>query len=153
MYTFWQDFYSENKLNITNFRQELESSEYVACDVFFEGKNAKFRIAKITPKKVGQFVTLWKRENGGPIQPFSVLDPIDFVIIAVNSGTHLGHFIFPKKILAEKGIFSNKKEGKRAFRVYPPWDSAKNMQAIKTQKWQLAYFADFTNFEIKTKKL
>jgi hypothetical protein len=50
-------------------------------------------------------------------------------------------FIFPKSIAIEKGIVTNgNKEGKRAIRVYPPWDVTTSKQAQKTQKWQLDYF-------------
>ena len=45
-------------------------------------------------------------------------------------------------ILINKEIVSDKKEGKRAIRVYPPWDIAINKQAQKTQKWQLNYFLE-----------
>jgi len=140
MLDFWQKLYKKSSINITDFIPEKESEDYFACTVKFEGNNAKFRIAKITPKKVGQFVTLWKRENNGPIQPFDFSDAIDFVIVAVQKDINFGHFIFPKKVLCEKGIFTDKKEGKRAIRVYPPWDIAENLQAKKTQKWMLNYF-------------
>lgn len=140
MHNFWKEFYEKNSINITDFIPEEESSEYFACDINFEGNKAKFRLAKITPKKIGQFVTLWKRENKGPIQPFDVSDDIEFVIVAVQKEANLGHFIFPKKVLIEKGIFTDEKEGKRAIRVYPPWDIAENSQAKRTQKWQLEYF-------------
>ena len=140
MIDFWKNYFAENNINITDFIPEKESSDYVACDINFEGNKAKFRLAKITPKKIGQFVTLWKRENNGPIQPFDVSDDIEFVIVAVQKDANLGHFIFPKKVLIEKGIFTDKKEGKRAIRVYPPWDIAENSQAKRTQKWQLEYF-------------
>jgi hypothetical protein len=36
----------------------------------------------------------------------------------------------------------NCKGGKRAIRVYPPWDKAESRQAEKTQKWQLEYFVE-----------
>ena len=43
--------------------------------------------------------------------------------------------------MIENGIISSdKKEGKRGFRVYPIWEIAINKQAIQTQKWQLNYF-------------
>ena len=32
--------------------------------------------------------------------------------------------------------------GKRAIRVYPPWDNELNKQAQKTQAWQLNYFLE-----------
>lgn len=143
MLDFWKNIYKKHNISISDLKPEKESVEYFACDAIFEGKNAKFRISKITPKKVGQFVTLWKREINGPIQPFDALDNIDFVIIAIQNDEKIGQFIFPKSILISKGIFTDKKEGKRAIRVYPSWDIAVNPQAIKTQKWQLEYFSEF----------
>jgi hypothetical protein len=48
-------------------------------------------------------------------------------------------------VFHQQGILSdNIKEGKRAIRVYPPWDKAENKQAIKTQAWQLLYFLEVT---------
>ena len=44
---------------------------------------------------------------------------------------------------AEHGITSVAGAGgKRGFRVYPPWSPTDNAQAIRTQKWQGAYFLD-----------
>ncbi|MEQ8907039.1 MepB family protein [Ekhidna sp.] len=37
-------------------------------------------------------------------------------------------------------LSTDKKEGKRAFRVYPNWDAVKSKQAERTQKWELNYF-------------
>jgi len=146
MIDFWKSVYQKKGLPIANFKPEQESQEYFANNVIFNGKNAKFRVAKTTPKKIGQFVTLWKRKNKGSIHPFDATDGIDFIIVAVQNGKKLGHFIFPKEVLCDKGIFTDKKAGKRAIRVYPPWNSAQNTQAIKTQKWQLEYFTDFSDF-------
>ena len=36
----------------------------------------------------------------------------------------------------------NGRGGKRAIRVYPPWDTTISQQARKTQKWQLEYFLE-----------
>jgi len=99
------------------------------------------RNARVTPTKIGQFVTLWKRLNNGPIQPFDASDQIDFVVVNVSTDNQLGQFVFPKKVLLEKGVFSTaSKEGKRALRVYPLWDKPTSKQALKTQQWQLDYF-------------
>jgi hypothetical protein len=47
-------------------------------------------------------------------------------------------------VLCERGVISSHaKEGKRAIRIYPPWDKVDNSQAKKTQFWQLQYFIDF----------
>lgn len=104
-----------------------------------------YRKSKITPTKTGQFVTVYKRLQTGIIAPFDVTDSIDFVIISVLKNGLFGQFIFPKAVLLAKGIFStSSKEGKRALRVYPPWDQTTSKQAKQTQLWQLAYFYEIT---------
>jgi hypothetical protein len=128
---------------------ETESSEYGACTFSLNNLNILFRIAKITPTKTGQFVTLWKRINQGPIQPFDSADPIDLFIISTRKENNFGMFVFPKSVLITKEIVSDKKEGKRAIRVYPPWDITTSKQAQKTQKWQLDYFLEIQEDQTK----
>ena len=124
-----------------NFYEEDESHEYEACRFVINGKYVVFRSSKITPKKVGQFVTVWKRDQNAITQPFDASDPIDFIMISCRDGLNFGLFIFPKSVLLEKGIISSpKKEGKRGTRVYPPWDQVTNEQARKTQHWQTKFF-------------
>ena len=66
-------------------------------------------------------------------------------MISSRAENHFGQFIFPKSVLCEKGIISSgEKEGKRAPRIYPPWDKADNSQAKRTQAWQLQYFIKFS---------
>jgi hypothetical protein len=125
---------------------EIESAEYKACYFKLNDLHVRFRKAKITPTKIGQFVTLWKRVESGVIAPFEDTDSIDLVIINVESDNQFGQFIFPKSVLCQQRIFTvSQKEGKRGFRVYPPWDETTNKQAIKTQNWQLNYFLDLSN--------
>jgi hypothetical protein len=101
------------------------------------------REAKITPKKIGQFVSVWKRNEKGVTEPHELTDDFEFYVIKCKSENRNGQFIFPKEELAKRGIVSTpQKEGKRGFRVYPPWDKAENKQAIKTQAWQLNYFEE-----------
>jgi hypothetical protein len=131
------------QLSCTKPEAETESAEYSAFRFQINGKLICYREAKITPTKTGQFVTLWKRNSAGIIEPFDFLDAIDFVIVSVRKEKHFGLFIFPKTVLLEKGIFSTfNKDGKRATRVYPPWDNTSSKQAQKTQQWQLDYFFD-----------
>ena len=128
-------------LEIKSVYLEKESADYNACQLLLNEKKALFRTAKITPTKTGQFVTLWKRIPKGPIAPFAIEDNFDLVIINTETENHFGQFVFPKSILIEKGIFSTAlKEGKRAIRVYPPWDKTTSKQAQQTQQWQLKYF-------------
>lgn len=135
------DVYKHCALVISDFEIETESKGYGACRFNLSGRNIISRNAKITPKKVGQFVTFWKRHKDGLIEPFNVSDPLDFYLVNVQKENMVGQFVFPKSILIKKGIISTeKKEGKRAFRVYPAWDLPKSAQAAQTQKWQLGFF-------------
>jgi hypothetical protein len=122
---------------------EPESAEYCAYSFELNNFSVRFRVAKITPTKIGQFVTLWKRLKKGPIQPYDSTDSVDFFIINTRNEDCFGQFIFPKSALCQHDVFSiNGDGGKRAIRVYPPWDVAVNKQAKKTQKWQLEYFLE-----------
>ncbi|MEO8760349.1 MAG: MepB family protein [Bacteroidia bacterium] len=138
--------FSKYGLDVSQLKAEDESADYGAYTFILDGKRIVFRVAKITPTKTGQFVTLWKRKHkDAPIEPFEVEDDIDFFIISARNGNYFGQFIFPRSVLHSKGILSDKnKEGKRAIRVYPPWDKTANKQATKTQQWQLNYFLDNT---------
>ena len=130
-------------LKYTDPIREDESSDYEAHSFKLNSFSIRFRVAKITPTKIGQFVTLWKRIGRGPIKPFDASDAIDLVIIVVRKAGHFGQFIFPKSALIEFGIISTKnKEGKRAIRVYPPWDHPESKQAQRTQNWQLKFYLD-----------
>lgn len=122
--------------------REPESYEYAACRFALDDRNIAFRVAKTTASKAGQFVTLWKRQNSkGVIAPIDIKDNVDFVVVSVSNEVNRGQFIFDQKILLEKHIMSQgTKEGKRAFRLYPPWTKAISKEAEKTQKWQLPYF-------------
>ena len=120
---------------------EPESKEYHACRYKLDGNTIFYRNAKITPKKVGQFVTFWRRNSEGITEPYKEQDSVDYYVINVESENNLGQFVFPKSTLIKKGIIStDKKDGKRGFRVYPAWDDTTNKQAKTTQKWQLDYF-------------
>lgn len=128
---------------ITNCVQEAESHEYCAYRFELNGKKVVFRAAKITPTKIGQFVTIWKRNENGPIMPFDMSDAFDFCVVLVKNGKDVGYFVFPKRVLAQQGYVSVEGSGgKRAMRVYPPWDVAESVQAQKTQAWQGSYFCE-----------
>lgn len=135
------EVFDKCSLKVSDFKIETESKEYNACRYQLNGQYVLSRNAKITPKKKGQFVTFWKREGSGPIEPFNENDPIDFYTVNVLTESEFGQFVFPRSVLIKKGIISTtKKEGKRAFRVYPIWDAVTSKQAAQTQKWQLNYF-------------
>ena len=126
---------------ISNYIQNTESQEYKACSYEVNGEKIIERTAKITPKKIGQFVTCWQRNANGITEPFKNTDDFDFFFIKVKKKEKSGVFKFSKEVLIKNGIVSTeKKDGKRGFRVYPIWDKPTNKQAIKTQSWQLTYF-------------
>jgi hypothetical protein len=132
---------------MSNFKVESEGSNYYACQFNLNEFHILSRNAKVTPKKVGQFVTCWKRDASGQTVPFSERDSVDFYAINVKLEDKFGQFVFPKSILAKKGIISTERsEGKRGFRVYPKWDAPTSKQAEKTQQWQLAYFYEINEF-------
>ena len=121
---------------------EAESAEYGACRAELHGKHLVLRVAKTTPTKTGQFVTVWKRPHlDAEIAPLDEADRIDVVIIAVSDGTQHGFFIFPRSVLLQRGVMSRAGQGgKRALRVYPPWCAPKSDQAQRTQCWQAQWF-------------
>ncbi len=131
---------------VSNFKQEKESTEYKACSYTINGIKIIERTAKITPKKIGQFVTCWKRNANGITKPHKQSDDFDFFYIKVKNKEKSGVFKFPKEVLIKNGIVSTeKKDGKRGFRVYPIWDIPTSKQAIKTQQWQINYFINESN--------
>lgn len=135
------DLYS---MSFTDFELEEENKMYSACSYTLNARKVISRTAKITPTKTGQFVTFWKRNGEGVTEPYSEFDAFDFLVINVFKDDNLGLFVFPKSVLISKGILSSihKKEGKRGFRIYAPWDIVTSKQALKTQQWQCEYFLE-----------
>lgn len=130
-------------LKVSNISYEKEAGDYCGFNFQLGKLNMKFRRAKITPKKTGQFVALWKRSSIGKTEPFGFEDHFDFYIIGIGNGNNSGCFVFPGTILAEQNILSvNGREGKRGFRTYSKWDMPENKQARQTQSWQILYFID-----------
>lgn len=130
--------------SISNLIEDKESKDYFG--IRFEVNKLKFifRKSKISPKKVGQFVTLWKRNSNNETEPFNETDDFDFCIILSNEIGKNGFFLFPKNELIKRHILSTKmKVGKRGFRVYPKWTLTENKQAEITQNWQIIFFLDF----------
>jgi hypothetical protein len=140
-----ETFYEKIGSELTHFQVEAESSDYAAATFLLNDFKIRYREAKITPTKIGQFVTLWKRNAEGITAPFHISDDFDFAIINVQKGKKSGQFVFSKAVLYQKSIVADdQKDGKRGFRVYPPWDIAENKQAKQTQAWQLDFFIHTT---------
>lgn len=122
-----------------------ESAEYCAFEFSLNNIQVKFRVAKTTPTKNGQFVTLWKRIGKGPIMPYDTKDPVDLFVVCVREDNNFGQFVFPKSVLASEDIVSKDgKGGKRAIRVYALWVKTESLQASKTKSWQTKYFVNLS---------
>ena len=139
--------FSNLGLVISNLHQEQESKEYFGCNFQLNSFQIKFRKAKVTPTKVGQFVTLWKRNPiSKETEPFTSEDPSDFYLILTETSDNFGFFLFTKDVLIKNQILSTDfKDGKRGFRIYPNWDIPQNKQATKTQHWQNQFFIDLAD--------
>ena len=138
--------YHPNHFTIQDIQEERQNSEYGAGRFLLNTKSIRFRVAKITPKKIGQFVALWEKDENDKNQPFTYDNSPDFIVINTFTENHFGQFIFPKTVLAARSILrSEHSNGKMAFRVYPSWDTPASKQAVATQKWQLLYFIDLSD--------
>ncbi len=66
--------YEPNGLICSNTQKEAESKDYGACTFDLNNRSIKFRVAKITPTKIGQFVfatlfaiaNFWRRSKKEP---------------------------------------------------------------------------------------
>lgn len=137
--------YQPLNFEISELKIEAEGQQYRACQFLLNERKIISRNSKITPKKIGQFVTFWKRNEKGITIPFHKKDPFDFYVVNLQGEGRIGQFVFPKSVLIQKEIVSTSiKGGKRGFRVYPNWDLTLSKQAIKTQQWQLEFFFEIS---------
>ena len=103
-------------LSWANAVPEPESADYCAHTLTLGARPALFRVAKTTPTKLGQFVTLWLRSTEGPIRPYDMNDGVTLFAIQAGSGAGLGMFMFPAHTLAQHGVLSIEgRGGKRAW--------------------------------------
>jgi len=133
------------RFTIKSIKKQCESQEYEGLSYTVNDKTVLFRTAKITPKKLGQFVTIWKRMNSKSV-PYDLNDNIDLLVVNFLNHKRVGQFIFNKSLLVNKKIFSkNNIGGKRAMRIYSPWDKLYSKQAIQNQNWQIKYFIEISS--------
>ncbi|MFK8136800.1 MAG: MepB family protein [Bdellovibrionales bacterium] len=136
----------ENK--ILNFQTHNGAIDYKGCEFSIANTKYIFRLAKVTPKKNGLFVTFWNRNKQGTTEPYSVSEKFDVLLILCLDDSNKGFFSFSKDTLITNNILvdeDNMIAGKRGFRVYPKWSEPGSKQALVTKQWQMDYFSrDFT---------
>ncbi len=139
--------YEPNNLTVKSVQEKKQNAKYGAGRFQLNSKTVRFRVANITPTKVGQFVAFWEKDENNKNQPFIYEEAPDLLVITTfKNENEFGQFIFPKEILLEKDILrSTSTKGKMALRVYSSWDKPTSKQAMKTQKWQLPYFVDISD--------
>lgn len=153
--------YVPNGLMINAVQEEGQNSDYgagrftLSAPSSLDIKTIRFRVAKQTPTKVGQFVTFWEKDASNINQPYHFDKAPDLLVITAFSNENgFGQFVFPKDILVKKGILqTNSTKGKMAMRVYPNWDKPTNKTAVKTQLWQLEYFFAVNDFQVNSFKV
>ncbi|WP_047392494.1 MepB family protein [Exiguobacterium sp. s168] len=129
--------------------EEVQNATYGAGRFCFGETSIRFRVAKVTPTKLGQFVVIWEKDEQNQNQPFSEDTATDLLVVnTFTDSNRFGQFVFPKIVLKQHNIFKTGTiKGKMAMRVYPSWDNPTSKQAIATQKWQLEYFMDYESFD------
>lgn len=133
--------YQPLNLTLSHLTLETEGTDYHACSYWLNNYEIIGRNAKVTPTKNGQFVTCWQRNSTGETEPFSEDTSFDYLTVITVDKQLIGQFVFPKQeLIRQKIIKTAQKDGKRGFRVYPPWDTPQSKQATKSQEWQLRYF-------------
>lgn len=139
--------YKPNQLKLESIREEKQNSKYGAGTFKLASRTVRFRVAKKTPTKNGQFVAFWEKDKNNKNQPFSYEETPELLVIVTSMREdNFGQFVFPKEILLKHNILeSSSTKGKMGIRVYPSWDKPTSKQAIKTQAWQLPYFIDMSN--------
>ncbi len=139
-----KQLYTPYKMSLTAICEEPQNAAYGAGTFQIASKTVRFRVAKQTPKKSGQFVAFWEKDRHNKNQAFSSEEAPDLLVITTFKDEHrYGQFIFPKAVLLKQNILrTNSNPGKMAMRVYPSWDPPTSKQAITTQNWQLPYFVD-----------
>ncbi|WP_313238282.1 MepB family protein [Sporosarcina ureae] len=145
--------YEPNHLILQLIKEEKQNAKYGAGTFQIASRTVRFRVANTTPRKVGQFVAFWEKDDNNKNHPYSYEEAPDLFVITTFKNTHeFGQFIFPKDVMLQQDMVSSSStKGKMALRVYPSWDHPASKQALKIQQWQLPYFVDMRTLNEITK--
>lgn len=140
-----EEYYLPLGFSVDFIQLESQNEEYDGLCFKLEGRSVRYRTAKTTPKKVGQFVAFWEKNVENKNEAFKAEESPDYLIITVYDNHQWGQFIFPKEILIKKNIYQTLgNKGRMAMRLYPDWLTELNATAKKTQAWQKEYFINQT---------
>lgn len=97
--------YAPHHLTIKNIQEETQNADYGAGMFQLDSKSVRFRVAKITPTKVGQFVSFWEKDAANKNQAFSYENATDLLVInTFHTNGDFGQFVFPKEVLLQQNI-------------------------------------------------
>jgi len=117
-----------------------QGSDYESGIARIDGAEWHVRTARNTPTKPGAFLAFWQRAEDGSTMPFGHDALGAGLLVFVEQQGGRGVFRFTAAHLAELGVVSGPRPGKRGFRVYPAWCTGLNPQAAATQHAQAAAF-------------
>lgn len=124
---------------------EEQNGDYEAGLTTIGSESWRLRTARVTPKKPGAFVAMWRRDERGETRPFDDDEAVAGLLLFVQDGEKFGVFRFTADHLESLGITSSsRRSGKRGFRAYPSWSTGLNPQATRTQRQQAEAFTDLS---------
>lgn len=142
-----ETIYKANNLLATSLEEESQNAKYGGGKFTLSSKTVRFRVAKTTPTKSGQFVAFWEKDKNNKNRAFHYNQAPELLVInCIGDNREFGQFIFPKEILLKRNILRNDtSKGKMGIRLYPAWSLPESEEALKTQAWQSEYYIDLTN--------
>lgn len=123
---------------------ESQNSDYESGLARIGKEYWHIRTARTTPTKPGAFLAFWTRDADGKTVPFSTGAVHAGLLVFVEQRGHRGVFRFTASHLAQLGVTSEPRSGKRGFRVYPAWCNDLNATAAATQRAQSAAFQEIS---------
>ncbi|MGG1219912.1 MepB family protein, partial [Priestia endophytica] len=86
--------YESNHLTVKSVQEEKQNSKYGAGTFQLSSKTVRFRVANITPTKVGQFVAFWEKDENNKNHPYLYEEAPDLLVITTfKNKNEFGQFI------------------------------------------------------------
>ncbi|WP_347320365.1 MepB family protein [Rossellomorea sp. RS05] len=97
---------------------EDQNQEYEGFVLTLDDRTYRSRLARKTPRKNGYFTVFWRKGDDDRNRPYTLEECTDRLIITVLDQGKKGQFVFPKEVMALKGIVTTgSSKGKMAMRV------------------------------------